>query len=251
MEQLLEVVHEDSDLLVVNKPAGLVCHPTKGDAYSSLISRVHFYLGSSVIPHLVNRLDRETSGIVVVAKDREPAVRQRKIWENGDVWKEYLAIVHGHVADDHALIDAALGKDESSQVAIKDRVRGDGATAQTEFWVAARFSKDSREFTLLRVVPRTGRKHQIRIHLAYNEHPIVGDKLYGGNENWYLAFVQGRLKPEERQELMVANHALHARRVRFPWWPDEMDFRVQPESRFVAFLPFEIRSLCKPQECCR
>ena len=84
---------------------------------------------------LVNRLDRETSGVVIIAKNSETAGELGKIWEARAVQKEYLAIVHGHVRDDHGLIDAPLGKDEHSQVAVKDCVRPDGAPAQTEFWV--------------------------------------------------------------------------------------------------------------------
>ena len=134
MGQLFEIIHEDHDMLVANKPAGLVCHPTKQDGFSSLISRVRCYLESNSTPHLVNRLDRETSGIVVVAKNRESAVSLRRIWQDGEVRKEYLAIVHGNVTESHESIDGALGKDESSQVAIKDGVREDGAKAQTEYW---------------------------------------------------------------------------------------------------------------------
>jgi len=97
--------------------------------------------GGSVSPHLVNRLDRETGGIVIVAKNSESAGELGKIWEARAVQKEYLAIVHGHVRDDHGLIDAPLGKDERSIVAVKDCVRPDGAPAQTEFRVERRFSQ--------------------------------------------------------------------------------------------------------------
>src|SRR3954447_9934512 len=94
-EDLFAVVHEDAELLVINKPAGLVCHPTKGDVYSSLISRVRLHLGPDSGAHLVNRLDRETSGVVMVAKTDLAARSLRKIWEGRLVAKEYLAIVHG------------------------------------------------------------------------------------------------------------------------------------------------------------
>src|SRR3954451_4828244 len=97
MENLFQIVYEDSNLLVISKPAGLVCHPTKGDVYSSLISRVRLHLGAESQAHLVNRLDRETSGVVVVAKTDDVARSLRKIWEGRLVAKEYLAIVHGRV----------------------------------------------------------------------------------------------------------------------------------------------------------
>src|SRR5436190_13759786 len=121
--ELFDIIFEDPELLVINKPAGLVCHPTKTDEYSSLISRVRLYLGKQARPHLVNRLDRETSGVTVVAKTDEAALQLRRLWENRNVEKEYLAIVHGHVRNDQGTIDARLGKDDKSQVAIKDCVR--------------------------------------------------------------------------------------------------------------------------------
>src|SRR4051812_48669917 len=105
MQELFEVVHECDDLLVINKPAGLVCHPTKGDVYSSLISRVRLYLGDASAPQMVNRLDRETSGIILFAKNTELALELRRIWEMRAVQKSYLAVVHGHVAQNMGNID--------------------------------------------------------------------------------------------------------------------------------------------------
>ncbi len=139
--KLFDIIYEDDDLLVVHKPADLVCHPTKGDEYSSLISRARIYLKAESEPRLVNRLDRETSGLVVIAKNYEAARELGKIWETRAVQKEYLAIVHGHVTAEQGMIDAPLGKDETSVVAIKDCVRADGTPAQTEFWVERRFER--------------------------------------------------------------------------------------------------------------
>src|SRR5262245_38713053 len=99
MEKLLQIIFEDEVLLAINKPAGLVCHPTKGDAYSSLIGRVRLYLADAIQPHFVNRLDRETSGLLLVAKNRRAAGELCAIWEERSVRKEYLAIVRGHVAE--------------------------------------------------------------------------------------------------------------------------------------------------------
>jgi 23S rRNA pseudouridine1911/1915/1917 synthase len=298
LENLFAILHEDADLLVVNKPAGLVCHPTKGDELSSLISRARLHLKSSpstagggkvvcrLQPFLVNRLDRETSGVVLIAKNTETAGELGKIFETRAVQKEYLAIVHGCVRDDHGLVDAPLGRDERSRVAIKDCVRPGGAPAQTEYWVERRFSRSDlphyeemrndnfsrhigeqfwgcaacggegrgevapfsiphppSSFSLLHLIPRTGRKHQIRIHLAHLGHPIVGDKLYGGDEDIYLALVENRLTDEQRARLILPHHALHARAVRFTWRGRPVELSCAPEPWFAEFAGDDARRL--------
>jgi 23S rRNA pseudouridine1911/1915/1917 synthase len=298
LEKLFEIIFEDGDLLVISKPAGLVCHPTKDGEMSSLIGRARLHLVFSregrevgekdiletkpspplrenselkiqnlkfkIVPHLVNRLDRETSGVVLIAKNSETAGGLGKILESRAIEKEYLAIVHGHVREEHGLIDAPLGKDGRSLVAVKDCVRIDGAAAQTEFRVEKRFTRPIAPkageasslsprltggegrgevgFSLLRIVPRTGRKHQIRIHLAHLGHPVVGDKLYGGDEDLYLALVQDRLTDAQRAKLIFENHALHARSIKFFWRGRQMEFSCEPEPWFKEFIATESQS---------
>ena len=236
VERPLDILYEDRELLVVNKPAGLVCHPTKTDAYSSLISRVRLHLGAGSHPQLVNRLDRETGGVTLVAKDAATARELRRIWERRQVEKDYLAIVHGQVPEARGLIDAPLGKDERSRVAVKDCVRADGAAARTEYWVRRHFTHHGLPFTLLLARPQTGRKHQIRIHLAHIGHPLVGEKLYGGDEDLYLALVENRLTSEQKQRLILPHHALHACEVRFEWRGRGWAFRSEPEPWFTDWV---------------
>jgi len=240
---LFEILYEDGDLLVLNKPAGLVCHPTKTDEYSSLVGRVRLYLGAAVQPQLLNRLDRETSGVTLVAKSLPPARELRRLWEKRQVTKTYWAIVHGVPDALHGVIAAPLGKAEQSRVAIKDEVRADGVPARTQWWLEQAVTGPpgvgegtSPAFALLRVEPETGRKHQIRIHLAHLGHPIVGDKLYGRDEDLYLALVEDRLTPEQRRQLILPHHALHAGRVSFLWRDREWRFEAPPEPWFRRFL---------------
>ena len=229
MKKLFDIIHEDEELLVVNKPADLVCHPTKGDEYSSLISRVRLHLGgagTSAFGQPAGSRNERRDG------DRQERRHRGRLGcgcgKRARSRRNISAIVHGHVRDEHGLIDAPLGKDESSRVAIKDCVRADGTPAQTEFRVERRSGAlaAAPTYSFLRLLPHTGRKHQIRIHLAHLGHPIVGDKLYGGDEDLYLALVEHRLTEEQRVRLILPNQALHAAAVRFDWRGVPVEFRL-------------------------
>ena len=241
--ELFPVIHEDAELLVLHKPAGLVCHPTKGDVYSSLVSRVRLYLNphaglgiASAEPQMVHRLDRETSGVMVFGKTDAAALELRRAWETGFVSKEYWAIVHGHVPGDEGLIDAPLGPAVGSRVAIRDAVVPGGASARTRWWLMHRFTRPEGPFSVLRVRLDTGRKHQIRIHFQHAGFPLVGDKIYGVDEGLYLAFICRQLTPEQRRQLLLPCHALHARTLWLPWNGEEREFGSRPEPWFRSFI---------------
>lgn len=232
---LLTVLHEDDALLVVHKPAGLVCHPTKGDAWSSLISRVRLHLRSDAEPQMVHRLDRETSGVMIFGKTPEAAATLRDLWLGGFVTKEYVGLVQGHPAAEAGRFDDPLGKDEASPVAIRDWVRPDGARARTRYRVEHRFERPEGRFARVRLWLETGRKHQLRIHLSHAGHPLVGDKLYGPDPALYLAFVERRLTAGQRAQLLLPVQALHAERLYLPWAGRERCFESPPEPWFVGF----------------
>jgi 23S rRNA pseudouridine1911/1915/1917 synthase len=124
---------------------------------------------------------------------------------------------------------------------IKDCVRPDGAAAVTQFWVEQRFERAEGRFALLRLTPLTGRKHQLRIHLAHLGHPIVGDKLYGSDERLYLDLVGGRLTVEQRRRLLLPCQALHAAALSFPWNGRVRLFQALPEDWFTRFIEADTR----------
>jgi 23S rRNA pseudouridine1911/1915/1917 synthase len=206
----LVVVDETADYLVLNKPGDLVCHPTVGDAYSSLIGRIRLYLqdepGST--PHFVNRLDRETSGLVLISK--RPERHKEFCLGYEQARKTYLAVVQGSPVANQGVIDAALGPATGSLVRLKQAVVAQGKAARTAWEVLRRFERDGTPFALLAVRPETGRMHQIRVHLAHLGHPIVGDKIYGGDESCFVEALDHGWTPRLDKVLGARRHLLSA-----------------------------------------
>ena len=230
------ILFEDDVLLVLNKPAGLVCHPTRGDEDSSLIGRVRQHLGHAE-GRLVNRLDRETSGVVLLAKGAGPAGELGRLFGTPRHQQDVLgdcARPRGRYGS--FSIDAPTGKDVASPVAIKDCVRPDGAAARTTVRLLRTFERQGAPFSVLEVQPETGRKHQIRIHLAHIGHPIVGDKIYGGDEMRYLRFVTRSMTAADLAALIVTNHALHARTLSFQWRGRAWTFEADPSEEMQSWL---------------
>jgi len=133
-------------------------------------------------------------------------------------------------------IDAATGKDVASPVAIKDCVRADGAAARTTVRVLRTFDRRGEPFSVLELQPETGRKHQLRIHMAHIGHPIVGDKIYGGDEMRYLRFVSRSMTAADVAALIVTNHALHARALSFHWRGRAWSFEADPSEEMQSWL---------------
>ncbi|MEO5722224.1 MAG: RNA pseudouridine synthase, partial [Chthoniobacterales bacterium] len=169
---------------------------------------------------IVNRLDRETSGLVLVAKTAAAARQFGLLMQKGQIAKEYLALVWGWPEWDTQLVDAPLlrqGTQRASAIYLKQAIHPAGLAAQTELRVERRFRRETSagsEFALVRAIPLTGRTHQIRVHLASLGHPLVGDKIYGPNEQWYLRFIKTGWTPELQDALLLPRHALHSARLR-------------------------------------
>ena len=169
---------------------------------------------------IINRLDRETSGLVLIAKTKAAARHFCMHMEHGRIAKEYAAIVWGWPEEDEFTVDAPLlrqGERRTSRIYLKQCVHADGAAARTRFRVVRRFTRggDGR-FALVRAFPETGRMHQIRVHLAHAGHAVVGDKIYGPSEGHYLSFIETGWTPELESALLLRRHALHSAVLEIP-----------------------------------
>lgn len=216
----LDIVYEDDDVLVVNKPAGMVVHPGHGNFDGTLINALAFYLGKSQGPDaeddrmgiLVHRIDKDTSGLLLVAKNDEAQLRLAKQFFVHSIERRYRAVVWGNVAEDEGTIDANIGRDPNDRLRYK--VYDDpqkGKTAITHYRVLERFGY----VTLVECRLETGRTHQIRVHMASIGHPLFGDERYGGTSiregtiySKYKQFICNCFKICPRQ-------ALHAKTLGF------------------------------------
>jgi len=205
----IEIVYEDDTLVVVNKPAGLVVHPAAGIPSGTLANALAYHFqqlpnASSVRPGIVHRLDRDTSGLLVVAKTEAALENLSDQFRARTVYKSYAALVHGRVNSDSGKIEQPLARDPSNRTRMAV-VRG-GRSALSLYRVNRRFNR----FTLLDVELKTGRTHQIRVHLAWLKHPVVGDETYGGGRDNTIQ--DPRLKSQIRA---LSRHFLHAEKLAF------------------------------------
>ena len=234
------VVAEGADWIVVDKPAGLLTHPTRPDGaptlWDGLRQLLAYELANRGQLSIITRLDRETSGLVLLALTRERAREFGLAMQRGAIGKEYFAIVRGWPEWESTTVDAPIirqGEVRDSSVWLKRCIDPRGAAARTDFAVVQKFSRGGEKFALLRARPLTGRTHQIRLHAAHVGHPLVGDKIYGGREGAaYLEFIETGWTPELERELLLPRHALHAAVLEF----DDRDGRQRIEGDLAADL---------------
>ncbi|GAB4143740.1 MAG: RluA family pseudouridine synthase [Planctomycetota bacterium] len=213
----LPILYEDRWMLAIDKPAGLAVHPAGRRLDGTLIHVLHRRYRRvddpehDVVPRLLHRIDVETSGVVAVGLDEEFQHAVARQFEDRLVEKTYLAVVHGRPEPPAGRIDLAIGPDRASPVRLKQAPDPEGLPASTIYTTV----KTRGRFSLVELRPRTGRTHQLRVHMAAIGCPLVGDKLYGGNEDIFLAKLRGELDREARERLVIDRHALHASRLCF------------------------------------
>lgn len=198
---------DDGDVLALNKPGDVVCHPSKAGPWSSLAGAVKAGLALEKA-HLIFRLDRETSGVVLFGKTERAASRLQRAMQDRRIRKTYLAVLVGEMAQEVA-VDQPLGDDEASPVFVKTTVRPDGKAARSRF----RPLVTAGGFTLAEVKIETGRKHQIRAHAQWLGYPVIGDKIYGPDARCYLEFIDKGWTPELAARLLHPRQGLHCARI--------------------------------------
>lgn len=204
----LSILYEDEDILLLDKSPGIIVHPTHGHYTGTLANGVMHYWQSKGEKHRfrpVHRLDQETTGVLLIAKNKHAHHALSEQWQRNEVTKEYWAIVHGQLANDHGIIDAPIDRspdDRKYRIVIST-----GYPSITHYWLEKRYS----QATWVRIRLETGRTHQIRVHMKHIGHPLVGDHFYGQSE----------------EEITMERHALHAYRLRFrhPRTGDAMDIQ--------------------------
>ncbi|MEZ6003139.1 MAG: RluA family pseudouridine synthase [Planctomycetota bacterium] len=206
----VEVLYEEPGVLAVDKPPMVPVHPSGRHVLDTMIQRVHAHCAGAIAaegeaPRLCHRLDRETSGVLLVGLRPRQHRNLRRQFERHEVRKFYQALVWGEVQGDQGSLRWPIGPDRHSAVHLKMTVSPDGLECRTDWQVLQRFVG----YTLVQCELFTGRQHQIRVHLAAMGHPIVGDKLYGVDEQLFLRSAEGTLSESDRARLEFPRQALH------------------------------------------
>ena len=236
------VVDESVDWIVVNKPAPLQIHPSKPGGpptlWHGLRALLAFDLANGAALSIINRLDRETSGLVLIAKNSATARAFNKAMMRREISKEYTALVTGWPEEDAWTVDAPIlrrGEVEDSPIYLMQKVDPAGAPCLTHFRVLHRLRHDTTaggRFSLVAAVPHTGRMHQIRVHLHHSGYPVTGDKLYGPDPAWYLRQISDGWTSAAQAALLFRRQALHSYKLGLTL-PD------QPPLQWEAPLPPE------------
>ena len=228
----LDVVYEDDELIVVNKPAGIVVHPAAGVMSGTLANALAFHFqqlsksGGAVRPGIVHRLDKGTSGLMVVAKTESAHEDLADQFRDREIFKSYMALVHGQLEKRTGQIDQPIARDRGNRTRMAV-VRG-GRPSLSIYRVRKRFER----FTLLSVELKTGRTHQIRVHLAWLKHPVVGDEAYGGGRDKTIS--DHKLRSEIAN---LGRQFLHAEHLGF------RHPRTKEAMRFTAPLPSDLQAV--------
>jgi 23S rRNA pseudouridine1911/1915/1917 synthase len=231
----LNIVFEDDDLIVVDKPAGMVVHPGAGMESGTLANALVYHFNElsgtagCIRPGIVHRLDKETSGLLLVAKNDLAHEHLSEQFRQRQVLKLYMALVYGRLSEPRGQIDARIGRSPTNRTRMAVLGGGAGRPALTLFEIIERYQ----EFTLLKVQIKTGRTHQIRVHLAHIGHPVVGDTTYGGGRSTTVRNLAIR-----RQLTSLNRNLLHSTRLAFdhPRTGERMDFSSPLPAEFTRFL---------------
>jgi 23S rRNA pseudouridine1911/1915/1917 synthase len=243
------ILGETPDLLAVEKPAFLLVHPSKPRDPVTLWDRLKELLAYEIAGggqvSLINRLDRETSGIVLVAKNAKAARACTITMARGDVEKEYLAIVVGWPREESWAVDEPilrLGEVQHSRIWLKRGVHPQGAPSRTGFRVLERLTHSRYgPVALIHCTPFTGKTHQIRIHLAHSGHPVVGDKIYGPSEECYLEFIETGWNADLAGRVWLPRHALHSCSLALDFFGERL--------RWESPLPKDLRDFLEGAQC--
>lgn len=242
-QEEFRIIGETADLLVVDKPAGLLVHPSKPDGKKTLWDGLRellcYEIANAGQVSLINRLDRETSGLVLVAKNHSAARQAAIAMQTGKIKKTYLAILCGHPSEDSFSINAPIirqGEVASTRIHLKRMVHPAGSTAKTHFRVLQKMENAFGPFSIVEAQPVTGRTHQIRVHASYAGHPVVGDKIYGPSEDCYLEFIQTGWSHSLEKRLWINRHALHSAGLEIEWNGQAMAWKTRLAADLENFL---------------